>query len=82
MKTCETGPTVYRPYPRRLETFADVLTNSLFVCLFVFFLLLFRSASLVCRLVFFFFFPFICLFRTVSLSGRLAGNFFVVLLVF
>ena len=31
MKSCETGPTVYRPYPRRLESltiFADVITKA------------------------------------------------------
>ena len=29
-RACETGPTVYRPYPRRLEslTFADVVTKT------------------------------------------------------
>ena len=28
MKSYETGPTVYRPYPRRLEPFADVITKA------------------------------------------------------
>ena len=84
MKTCETGPTVYRPYPRRLESLNICgcpykFSLCLFVCLFFAFVSDRFSSQ---PTVLFFFFPFICLFRTVSLSGRLAGIFFVVLLVF